>query len=344
MNINKEPVQQPAECLNEIPSLHNAFAGYFPIGTAVNPDVLQSTGSLIARHYNSLTCENHMKPEELQPEEGIFTFDKADSILAFAKRHGMRMRGHTLVWHNQTPDWVFQGRDGNPASREQVLARMKTHIDTVVCRYRGDVYCWDVVNEAINDKEGELLRRSRWLESVGEDYIQKAFEFAHEADPNALLFYNDYHESEPVKRERMYTLVKSLLDRGAPIHGIGLQAHWNIYDPSLDLIKEAIERFASLGLQLHITEMDLPMFKEDDKRRDLTAPSKEMVEQQRLRYEQIFDLFRSYKDVITNVTFWGAADDYTWLDYFPGKERTTWPMLFNHQHEPKPCFWSVINK
>jgi len=328
----------------EIPSLHEAFAGYFPIGASVNLDTLKSAGALIARHYNSLTAENDMKPEELQPQEGIFAFAKADAILAFAQKHGMRMRGHTLVWHNQTPDWFFQGADGQPVSRKQALARLKAHIHTVVGRYRGDVYCWDVVNEAINDKEGELLRRSRWLETVGEDYIHKAFEFAHEADPDALLFYNDYHESQPVKRERMYTLVKGLLDRGTPLHGVGLQAHWNIYDPSLDMIKEAIERFASLGLQLHITELDLPMFKEDDKRRDLTAPSEEMVEQQRLRYGQLFELLRSYKDVIANVTFWGAADDYTWLDYFPGKERSTWPLLFNHQHEPKPGFWAAVQK
>jgi endo-1,4-beta-xylanase len=327
-----------------IPSLHEALAGYFPIGAAVSPAVLESAGPLIARHYNSLTAENHMKPIELQPEEDRYTFDQADRIVDFARRHGMQLRGHTLVWHNQTPDWMFEDNSGNPASRELLLARMKSHIDTVVGRYRGSVYCWDVVNEAINDKDGELLRRSRWLELVGEDYIHQAYVFAHEADPDALLFYNDYHETVPVKRERMYQLVKQQLERGTPIHGIGLQAHWNIHEPTLEEIRVAIERFASLGLQIQITELDLSMFKNDDKRTDLKAPTADMVELQEQRFEQIFKLLRSYKDVITGVTFWGAADDYSWLDHFPGKERRTWPMLFDDQHEPKPGFWAVINQ
>lgn len=329
---------------NGVPSLHEAFKDYFPIGAAVNPSTLESAGALIARHYNSLTAENHMKPALLQPEEGRFTFENADKIAEFATKHGMRLRGHTLAWHNQTPDWMFEGPGGQPASKDLILSRLRTHIDTVVRRYRGTIYCWDVVNEVINDKEGDLLRHSRWFELTGEDYIHKAFEFAHEADPNALLFYNDYHETLPVKRERIYTLVKQLIERGTPIHGIGLQAHWNIYEPSLEEIKVAIERYAELGLQLQFTELDLSMFRGDDKRRDVKVPTEEMIEQQAVQYERIFNLFRSYKDVISGVTFWGAADDYTWLDHFVGKERKTWPMLFNDQHEPKPCFWSVINK
>jgi len=343
-NIGYEQVLSIRGNEGEVPSLHEAFAKEFPIGAAVSPVILDSTGSLIARHYNSLTAENDMKPIELQPEENFFTFEKADRIVRFAKEHGMRLRGHTLVWHNQTPDWMFEGKNGEPADRELLLCRMKLHIDTVVGRYRGDVYCWDVVNEAIQDKEGDLLRQSRWLELVGEDYIQKAFEYAHAADPHALLFYNDYHETVPTKREKIYKLVKELLDRGTPIHGIGLQAHWNIYEPSIEDIRVAIERYASLGLPLHITELDLPMFGNDDKRREVMKPTEAMIEQQAKHYEQIFNLFRSYKDVITNVTFWGVADDYTWLDYFPGKERKTWPFLFNDQHEPKPCFWGVIGK
>ncbi|MCI3926994.1 endo-1,4-beta-xylanase [Paenibacillus sp. TRM 82003] len=328
----------------EIPALHEAFAGVFPVGAAVNPDTLKAAGPLIARHYNSITAENHMKPEEIHPEEERYTFENADLIVNFAKEHGKLVRGHTLVWHNQTPDWFFEGANGEPASRELLLARMKSHIDTIVGRYRGDIYCWDVVNEAINDKEEVLLRRSRWLEGVGEDYIQKAYEFAHEADPNALLFYNDYHETVPEKREKMYTLVKGLLDRGTPLHGIGMQAHYNIYEPTIEEVRVTIERFASLGLQVQITELDLPMFAKDDKRRDVTEPTEAMIEQQRLQYENLFNLFREYKDVVTNVTFWGAADDYTWLDHFVGKERRTWPMLFNDRHEPKPAFWAVVNK
>jgi endo-1,4-beta-xylanase len=336
-------LKQDEHDAQEVPSLHEAYAEQFLIGTAVSPAVLETTGPLIVRHYNSLTAENQMKFAEIHPEEGRYTFEQADRIADFAKKHGMRLRGHTLVWHNQTPDWVFDGGDGRPASRDMLLARMKSHIGTVVGRYRGTVYGWDVVNEAVNDGEGERLRRSRWLEIIGEDYIRKAFEYAHEADPDAVLFYNDYNETNPVKRKHIYGLVKDLLDEGAPIHGIGLQGHWSIYGPPIEEIRDAIELYASLGLQLQITELDISMFRHEDRRTDLSEPTPEMIELQRQRYEDIFRLFRSYKDVITSVTFWGAADDHTWLDHFPVRNRKNWPLLFDERHAPKPCFWAVLN-
>ncbi len=327
-----------------IPKLHEAFKGAFDIGAAVNPRSIVHAGDLIANHYNSLTAENEMKFVSLHPAENTYTFDEADKIAAFARKNGMKLRGHTLVWHNQTSDWLFQETDGGPVSRDKLLARLKSHIDTVVKRYKDDIYAWDVVNEVIADEGSEPLRSSKWLDIAGPSFVAKAFEFAHEADPKALLFYNDYNESHPLKRDKIYSLVKSLLDQSVPVHGIGLQAHWNLYDPGLDDIRAAIEKYASLGLRLQLTELDVSVFRFDDKREDLVSPTKEMLELQAIRYDALFSLLREYKECIDAVTFWGAADDYTWLNDFPVRGRKNWPLLFDERHKPKSSFWSVVNQ
>lgn len=322
--------------------LREAFKEQFLIGAAVNPVTLDTQRDLLIEHFNSVTAENEMKFERVHPAEDRYTFEAADRMMAFAKANGMGVRGHTLVWHNQTPKWVFEHQDGSPVDRETLLARMKSHIDTVLSRYRGDIYAWDVVNEAVSDSGSELLRPSKWLDMIGEDFIAKAFEYAHEADPEALLFYNDYNEADPVKSEKIYMLVKSLIEQGVPIHGIGLQAHWSLHHPSVDDIRQAIERYASLGLKLHITELDVSMFAFDDRRTDLTAPTEEMLALQAERYGQFFRLFHEYSEYITSVTFWGAADDYTWLDHFPVRGRKNWPFLFDAKHQPKPSYWGVL--
>jgi len=326
----------------DIPKLHEVYEKYFRIGAAVNPHTLITQSELLRHHFNSVTAENEMKFESLHPAEDRYTFENADRLIDYATANGMGVRGHTLVWHNQTPDWVFENGDGGAADREKLLARMKTHIETVVSRYKGIVYAWDVVNEAVSDNSGELLRPSKWLDIVGEDFIAKAFEYAHEADPKALLFYNDYNESVPEKREKIYTLVRSLKEKGVPIHGVGLQAHWNLYQPSIDDIREAIERYASLGLKLHITELDVSLFEFEDRRTDLTEPQGEMLIRQAERYRQFFELFRAYGEHIDSVTFWGAADDFTWLDHFPVRNRKNWPFLFDERHQPKQSFWNVV--
>ncbi|MDM5327455.1 endo-1,4-beta-xylanase [Neobacillus sp. CF12] len=323
----------------EVPSLSQVYEQYFNIGAAVNLTTIDSQKELLRKHFNSITAENDIKFIEIQPVEGQFTFEKADQLAAFAKENGMKMRGHTFVWHNQTPDWVFED-----ANRETLLQRMKDHITMVMKRYKGTIFCWDVVNEAVTDEGTELYRPTKWLEIIGEDYIEKAFEFAHEADPEALLFYNDYNESNPEKREKIYKLVKSLVDKGVPIHGVGLQAHWNLVNPSLEDIRTAIERYASLGLELHLTELDVSVFNFEDKRTDLTEPTHEMLELQAKRYHQVFQLLRQYQENITSVTFWGAADDYTWLSDFPVRGRKNWPFLFDENHQPKESFWKVVQK
>ncbi|MCR2806810.1 endo-1,4-beta-xylanase [Paenibacillus soyae] len=327
---------------NEVPKLHEVFANQFRIGAAVNPRTLVTQKDLLTRHFNSLTAENEMKFVSVHPEEDRYTFEDADRLMAFAKENGMAVRGHTLVWHNQTPNWVFENRSGGAADRETLLARMKSHIGEVAGRYKGSIYAWDVVNEAVSDSGEEILRPSKWLDIAGEDFIAKAFEYAHEADPDALLFYNDYNESVPAKRDKIYSLVKSLKERDVPIHGIGLQAHWGLEHPTLDHIREAIERYASLGVKLHMTELDVSVFAHEDRRTDLAAPTTEMLERQAERYGAFFKLFKEYSEHITSVTFWGAADDYTWLNDFPVRGRRNWPFLFDAQHQPKASFQSVL--
>ncbi len=322
--------------------LFDLFQDDFMFGAAVNTRTIVSAHNLLKEHFNSITAENEMKFANVHPQEFTYTFEEADKIAMFARMNGLKLRGHTLVWHNQTPNWVFENEAGGKVDRQTLLDRMRTHIHTVVQRYGRTVYAWDVVNEAVTDEGDEWLRPSNWLEGIGEDYLVKAFQYAHEADPHALLFYNDYNESDPGKREKIYRLVKWLQERGAPIHGIGLQAHWNLHSPSLDEIRASIERYASLGVQLQITEMDVSVFDHDDHRTDLTEPTADLIRLQAERYGQFFDLFREYRDVITGVTFWGAADDYTWLDYFPVRDRKNWPLLFDGNHRPKPAFHSVI--
>lgn len=323
--------------------LKKLYQDAFQIGAAVNPKTIEIQRSLLAYHFNSITAENEMKFISLHPQENVYTFEDADLIAAFAREHNMALRGHTLVWHNQTPDWIFDNGNGGLAERDVLLERLRSHIQTVVGRYKDDIYCWDVVNEVISDDtdENAFLRPSKWLDIAGEDFIAKAFEFAHEADPQALLFYNDYNESHPYKRERIYRLVRSLLDQGVPIHGVGLQAHWNLYDPSLDDIRAAIERYAQLGLQLQLTELDVSVFRFEDRRTDLAHPTQEMLELQAERYESIFRLLHEYRENISAVTFWGAADDYTWLDGFPVRGRKNWPFLFDVAQRPKESYHRV---
>ncbi|OAS89220.1 MULTISPECIES: endo-1,4-beta-xylanase [Metabacillus] len=326
-----------------IPSFSDVYSDCFSIGAAINQRTIESSKQLLTKHFNSITAENDMKPENLQPEENKFTFEKADQFVAFAEEHKMKMRGHTLVWHNQTPDWMFTTPDGSVAKRDLLLDRMQTHISTVVGRYKGRIHSWDVVNEVIDDSENLFLRKSNYLDIVGEDFIEKSFRFAHEADPKALLFYNDYNESHPQKRDKIYKLVKSLLKKDVPLHGIGMQAHWNLTSPTLDNIRAAIEKYASLGLQIQLTELDVSVFDTTDRRTDLKEPTTEMVALQEERYEQLFALLREYRDVISCVTFWGVADDYTWLDNFPVRGRKNWPLLFDDNQLPKQAFHKITS-
>ena len=332
----------------QVPALKDVYKDYFPIGVAVSPRALRTDEArLILQHFNSVTAENAMKMGPIHPKEHEYNWAGADSIIAFAQQNGLKVRGHTLVWHNQTPSWLFVDNTGNTVSKETLLQRMKDHITAVVSRYKGKIYAWDVVNEAISDKRDEYLRPSKFLEIVGEEYIAKAFQWAHEADPDAQLFYNDYNEIDPVKREKMHRLVKSLKDAGVPIHGVGLQAHWAVNEPSREQLDATLKRFADLGLKLQITEMDISVYSKEHDARERsskdadTAFTAEKEQQQEAVYKMSFELFRKYKNAISGVTFWNISDRYSWLDNFPVRDRKDYPLLFDKDLKPKKAFWQV---
>lgn len=329
--------------MQKIPSLAQVYGDYFAIGAAVNRRTIDTHSELLKTHFNSVTAENEMKFESVHRSRDHYDFSSADAIVDFAVANKMMVRGHTLVWHNQTPRWVFEDKDGHPLATTEVEQIQQDHMQTVMGRYKDIVYAWDVVNEAISDSGDEYLRQSPWLRILGDEFIAGAFRRAHAIAPDAKLFYNDYNETNPTKRDKIYRLVKQLLDDGVPIHGIGMQGHWGLGGPSVAEIREAIELYSSLGVELQVTEMDISVFEFDDRRTDLKEPTAEMMEKLAQRYEEIFSLFREFKSSITGVTLWGIADDSTWKDGFPVRGRKDWPLLFDVNHEPKEAFHRVID-
>ena len=344
------PAGSGAPVLNDtLKGLKDHYTGYFPIGVAVSPRALKSEESaLVIRNFNSLTPENAMKMGPIHPREKEYYWKDADSIVAFAQRNGMKVRGHTLCWHNQTPAWLFVDSSGGQVSREVLLQRLKEHITSVVSRYRGKIYAWDVVNEAISDKPDEFLRPSKWMQIIGEEYISKAFQWAHAADPNALLFYNDYNEINPVKREKIYRLIKKLKEDGIPVHGLGLQAHWAITEPTAGQLDSTLKRLSGLGVRLQITELDLSVYPKEHERRerrpeDANADFTPEREQAQLeKYKMVFELFRKYRNAISGVTFWNISDRSSWLDNFPVNGRKDYPLLFDKDLQPKKAYWEVV--
>ncbi len=329
--------------------LKDYYKNYFPIGVAVTPRNLSGDeAQLILKEFNSLTPENAMKMGPIHPKENEYYWKDADSIVNFAQHHGLKVRGHNLCWHSQTPAWMFKDENGNQVTKEVLLQRLKDHITTVVNRYKGKIYAWDVVNEAISDKPDEYLRNSLWYQICGEEYIAKAFEYAHEADPDAILFYNDYNQIGAVKREKIYKLVKSLKDAGVPIGAIGIQAHWAVNEPSRAQLDSTIQELSGLGLPLQITEMDISIYPKEhiaraERPEDAdTAFTSERENKQMEIYKMCFDLFRKYKSDISGVTFWNISDKYSWLNNFPVRNRKDYPLLFDRNLQRKKAYWEVI--
>ena len=334
----------------ETKGLKDYYKNYFPVGVAVSARTLNDTASaaLILRQFNSLTPENAMKMGPVHPEEGRYNWKDADLIVAFAQAHGLKVRGHNLCWHEQTPTWLFNDASGNLVTKEVLLKRLKDHITTVVNRYKGKIYAWDVVNEAIADDSSQFLRNSQWYKICGEDFIAKAFEYAHEADPDAILFYNDYNTERPGKRERVFRLLKMLVDARVPINAVGIQAHWSVYEPDAKDLIETIKKFSSLGLKVQVTELDVSVYPWEKNRRtkregetDVYAPG--LAKKQEDLYAEVFKIFRDYKDAITGVTFWNLSDKYTWLDNYPVAGRKNYPLLFDQNLKPKAAYYRVVD-
>ncbi len=344
------------------PVLKDIFKNDFYIGAALSLDQIEGRDpegiGLVEKHFNSIVAENILKWEEIHPQLDTYNFEPADKYTAFGKKNNMFVVGHTLVWFYQTPDWVFEDESGNPLNREALLSRMKDHIFTVMGRYQGKIQGWDVVNEAIL-ADGSF-RKCPWYEIIGEDYIQKAFEFAREANPDAELYYNDYDYIKPAKCEGIIKLIKNLQSKNIRIDGIGIQGHWFLEYPKIKDIEKFIQDLSLLGVKLMITELDvgvLPFYPVDTPVVDLSSFDPEtqkkynpfpdgipdsVLKEQANRYAEIFSLFRKYRDTIGRVTFWAVHDKQSWRSYLPIKGRTEYPMLFDRNCNPKPAFDALV--
>lgn len=326
-----------------LPSLKDAYAGIFLIGTAANPGQVMTNGAFIAQQFNVITAENEMKPLNLSKKEGEYNFAMADQFVDWAVKNKVKVRGHCLIWHQQAAPWMFT-KNGKPVSRELLIERMRKYIHDVVGHFKGRIWAWDVVNEAF--PVGEPVdtvngwRNSDFYKIIGPEYIELAFKFAHEADPNALLFYNDYETQNPAKLDLILAMAKNLKQKGIRIDGIGHQAHIYLSRPSVQEMETAFQEVAKLGLRNQITELDMSM------RADYGKPIEDGTEDQLLqrqakRYAELFQMFVRNRDKLDAVVFWGWDDETSWLKY------PDMPLLFGPgdlASEPKPSFWAVIDE
>ena len=340
------------------PSLRATYATDFKIGAAIGTEQflgrIEGAIEVVTRHFNSVTPENLLKWEVVHPEPDKYDFALADKFVAFGSQNKMEIIGHTLVWHDQVPEWVFEDELGKQIGRDDLLDRMREHIHTVVGRYKGKIDGWDVVNEALN--EDGSMRQSKWLEIIGEDYIEHAFRFAHEADPDAELYYNDYSLLLPAKRDGAIQLVRTLQKLGCRIDGIGIQAHWLLEDgPELEEVDEALRTYSTLGVKVMITELDVSVLHRPEPPISTDALSADpqlnpyrnglpdhVQKALAQRYADLFRLFLEHRNHVSRVTFWGIGDGETWLNGWPISGRTDYPLLFDHSFKPKPAFWAVI--
>jgi endo-1,4-beta-xylanase len=272
----------------------------------------------------------------------VYNFEPGDKYVEFGEKNGMFIVGHCLVWHNQTPRWVFEDAQGQSLTRDALLERMREHIGTVVKRYKGRIQGWDVVNEAL-DEDG-TMRQSPWMKIIGEDYVARAFEYAHEADPKAELYYNDYSlENEP-KRKGAVELIKKLKAQGLTVTAIGTQHHDKIDWPSVEQIDATIAAFKALGVRVNVSELDVDVLPRDANLNPYTAGLSDEVQQALAkRYGEIFSVFAKHRGAIDRVTFWGVTDRTSWLNDFPARGRTNHPLLFDRDYKPKPAFDAVVS-
>ncbi len=343
------------------PSLRMAYEKNFDIGMAISAWQLEDTSgralNLVAEQCSVVTAENAMKWEALHPEPSKYDFRHADMLVEFAERNGIEVVGHTLVWHSQCPDWVFEDEAGQPVGREELIERLRDHIHTVVGRYKGRVRGWDVVNEAIED-DGSW-RDSKWRRQIGDDYMELAFRFAHEADPGTELYYNDYSMTQPGKRKTVAAMVADFQEKEVPIDGVGLQGHWALDYPSEQEIDDSLTDYGKLGVKVMITELDMNVLPRPTRNQGADIAERaalregmnpyreglpaEVSQAQADRYALFFRLFKKHDAAISRVTFWGVDDGQSWHNNWPVRGRVAHSLLFDRNLEPKPAFWSVLN-
>jgi endo-1,4-beta-xylanase len=339
----------------QTPSLKDAFKKDFLIGTAMNAWQIEGKDTaavrIIKQQFNSVTPENCMKAEVIHPDWDKYDFDLADKLVAFAKANHIKINAHNLIWHSQLPAFMHHIQ-----SADSVRQYMVDHIAKVAGRYDGKVDSWDVVNEALN--EDGTLRKDIFLDKLGDDYIVEAFRLAQKATPHSKLYYNDYNIEQPKKRAGAIALIKKIQAAGVRIDGVGIQGHWKSGDVPMKDIEESIKEFSALGIEVMFTELDLSVLPNpwDKTTADVSATAKGSKEmnpytnglpdsaQQLLAksYADLFTLFMKYKKDISRVTFWGVNDGESWLNGFPIRGRTNYPLLFDRNFKPKPAFYSVI--
>ena len=341
-------------------ALKDALAGKFYIGSALNVGQVDGKDSasldIVLKHFNTITAENCMKSAQIQPREGEFRFENADKFVEFGEKHGMHIVGHTLIWHSQAPRWFFTDSLGNDVTREVLVERMKTHIHTVVGRYKGRVHGWDVVNEAI-ENDGSW-RKTKFYEIIGEDYIDLAFQFANEADPDAELYYNDYSMADAGRRDAVVRMVNDLKGRGIKIDGIGLQGHFLMNYPSVEEYEKTLVAFGETGAKLMITELDMTVLQMPGQNRGANVG--DQAEYQAAmnpytaglpdsvatvwndRMEAFFNLFLKHSDKITRVTLWGVTDNHSWKNNWPVRGRTDYPLLWDRNYQSKPVVGAIV--
>jgi endo-1,4-beta-xylanase len=349
-------------------TLKDVYAQAFRMGVAVNDEIVAGADSLardiVMRHFNSVTAENVLKAEPVNPRPGEYNWGPADAFVAFGERYDMFIVGHTLVWHNQTPAWFFQDSAGRPNTPDAQLERMRRHIEAVAGRYRGRIHAWDVVNEVI-DNDG-AYRPTAWVRAVGDGdrLLQAAFRYANQYAPDAELYYNDFNAWRPAKRDGIVRMVRMLKQAGIRIDGIGMQGHWGLHYPKTEYIEAAIDSFAALGVKVMITELDvdvLPFTREGQVIGQAMADPQFQLEefkafldpyqnglpaevQRRLtdRYAELFAIFYRKRDRIDRVTLWGVHDGMSWKNGYPVPGRTNYPLLFDRERRPKPALRAVL--
>ena len=340
--------------------LKDVFANKFYVGVAMNTPQIVGDDSvaltLIKKHFNSIVAENCMKSEVMQPVEGEFDFTLADRMIKFGEENKMHIVGHTLIWHSQAPKWFFTDVQGNEVTPEVLSARMKNYIQTVVSRYKGRVHGWDVVNEAIND-DGSW-RESPFYKILGKDYVKLAFQYAHEADPDAELYYNDYSMSNEGRRNGVIAMVKELQAQGIKVSGIGMQGHLGMDFPDLKEFEKSIVAFASLGVKVMITELDMSVLPspwsqtganiadkaeyQEKMNPFVNGVSPEVNAEWENRFLSFFELFAKHSDKISRVTLWGLCDADSWKNNWPIPGRTDYPLLFDRNYEAKPVVKRIM--
>lgn len=336
----QQPAARPSKTGDAVPSLAASYRGKFLVGAAVTSAIVQGGSQQFVKYqFNVIVAENEMKPSALSRGEGKYDFSRADALVDWANRNGIKVRGHCLIWHLDELPWMFTTGDGPPLDGELLAARMRTYIHDVVGHFKGRVWAWDVVNEALVAHEPGVpevsgWRKSRWYELLGQDYVPLAFQYAHEADPGALLFYNDYETQNPAKRALILGMVRTLKKKGIPIHGIGHQAHYSVDAPPVAELQATIQAVAAAGLRNHVTELDISL----RPRMNAAVPAlTDALEARHVaRWAEFFRMFRRNRSKIDAVLTWGINVETSWLR--PPDQ----PLLFSG-FRPTPAFWAVVN-